>query len=83
MNLLTEEEGSTGLILLCQGKEKFRFNVNDDDDWLVMLLDAMGRYKDEPKDIQYWVDRTGVGPDRVLKMLNNMVRAGILVQIWE
>jgi len=83
LNLLTEEEGSTGLVLLCQGKEKFRFDINDNDDWLVMLLDAMGRYKDEPKDIQFWADKTGVNPNRVLHILNKLVRVGIIVQMWK
>jgi asparagine synthase (glutamine-hydrolysing) len=81
MNLLTEEEGSTGLILLCQGNEKNRIHISDDNDWVVMLLDAMGRYTNEPKDIEFWAQKTGVKPDKLVDVLHNLVHGGFLVRV--
>ena len=81
MNPLTEEEGSTTLILLCQGSEKYRIQLNDDHDWIVMMLDAMGRYTNEPKDIQFWTQKTGVDPNELVGVLNNLVQGGFLERV--
>lgn len=81
MNPLTEEEGTTALILLCKGKEKYRININDDNDWIVMMLDAMGRYTKEPKDIEFWAQKTKVDPGELVGILNNLVQGGFLERI--
>ena len=64
-----------------QGKEKYRININDDNDWIVMMLDAMGRYTKEPKDIEFWAQKTKVDPGELVGILNNLVQGGFLERI--
>ena len=81
MNPLTEEEGATALVLLCQGSEKARIQINDDHDWIVMMLDAMGRHTSEPKDIQFWAQKTGIDPNELVGVVNNLVQGGFLERV--
>ncbi len=80
MNPLTEEEGSTALVLLCNGSEKCRISISDDYDWIVMMLDAMGRFKSEPENIQFWSHKTGIDAGELVGVLSNLVEGGFLVR---
>jgi hypothetical protein len=81
LNPLTEEEGATALILLCRGAEKYRIRISDDHEWIVMMLDAMGRYRDEPRNIQFWSEKTGIEPGQIAGILENLVNGGFLERV--
>lgn len=81
LNPLTEKEGSTALVLLCGGTEKLRINVADDHEWIVMMLDAMGRYVNDPRDIEFWSGKTGVDAGALVGVLDNLVQGGFLARV--
>ena len=81
LNFLTEAEGSTGLILLANGTQISRLDIPDSHDWIVMLLDEMGRHTSNPKDIQYWSQRTNVQLQEVVNTFAQLVNSGFVVRI--
>ncbi len=81
LNPLTEREGATALVLLDKGQEKFRINIDDDNDWIVMLLDEMGRHTGEPKDVEFWTKKTKIPGQQLVGVLDNLVQGGFLTQV--
>ena len=81
LNPLTEQEGATALVLLNDGQEKFRITIDDEHDWIVMLLDEMGRHINEPKDVDYWSKKSKIPSQQIVGVLDNLVQGGFLVHV--
>jgi len=81
LNPLTENEGGTALVLLDSGQEKLRITIDDDHDWIVMLLDEMGRHVNEPKDVDYWSKRAKIPTEQLVGVLDNLVQGGFLSHV--
>ncbi|MGX5173612.1 asparagine synthase (glutamine-hydrolyzing) [Aliikangiella sp. IMCC44653] len=81
VNPLTEDEGSTQLALLHKGTQLCRINIPDSMDWVVMLLDAMGRFVNSPKSVSYWSEKTKVPIQDFINITNNLVKGGFLVKL--
>ncbi|TQV82771.1 asparagine synthase (glutamine-hydrolyzing) [Aliikangiella coralliicola] len=81
LNPLTENEGATDLVLMNEGQQISRVQIPDSHDWVVMLLDAMGKYVDTPKDVQFWAEKAKVSPQDIVNIANNLVRGGFLIKL--
>lgn len=81
VNLLTEGDSFTELVWLSERAEVLRIKVPISHDWLVQLLDEMGRHIDSPKDLRYWSDKTGVAPQMLINSLNRFVTEGYITKI--
>lgn len=81
LNPLTETEDTTALVLLHAGKEKQRVMISDEHEWIVMMLDAMGRTLQEPKDVAFWSAKTKVEAKQLVGVLNDLVEGGFLTRV--
>lgn len=81
LNPLTEEDGATELILLRKADGNLKISVNDDYYWVVMLLDAMGKHTDNPKDIEYWSKKADIPVEQLIGVVSNLVENGFIDRI--
>ncbi|MEW8349776.1 MAG: asparagine synthase (glutamine-hydrolyzing) [Candidatus Thiodiazotropha taylori] len=81
VNLLTEEEDSTELIWLLEGTQVLRIKVPLSHDWLVQLFDEMGRYRDSPKDLKFWAEKTGIAAKDLVNNLGRFVKEGYISKL--
>lgn len=80
LNPLTEGEGATCLVLQHKGREIQRINIPDSHDWIVMMLDEMGRHLQQPKSLRYWAEKTNKTLQEMVDVANNLVVSGFLTK---
>lgn len=81
LNPLTENEGTTVLALLCNGKQIRRIEIPDSHMWIVMLLDALGDHIQSPKDVNFWASKLKKNSAEILPIINDLVKGGFLIRL--
>ena len=80
LNPLSETEGSTNLILMHNQQQQLQINIPESHDWIVMLLDAIGRKKDSPENIDYWIKKLNITTQEFINVVSDLVHGGFLVR---
>jgi len=81
LNPLTEDDGSTCLILSCKGKQVRRLSIDDQYYWIVQVIDEMGRYINNPKNIEYWNQKCGANKQDFTAIVNQLIGGGLLERV--
>ncbi len=83
LNPLTENEGSTCLILSYDGNQVRRIAIPDHYYWVVQVIDEMGGCVDAPKDAAYWMQASNAPENEFYGMMNQLMVGGFLEKVGE
>lgn len=81
LNPLTEEDGSTCLVLSANGKQVKRITINDKFYWLIQMIDEMGRYVSSPETAGFWKNKVNVNEQEFWGILNQLIAGGFIEKI--
>lgn len=81
LNPLTENDGSTCIILCHKGKQVRRLLIDDSHYWLIQVIDEMGRHMESPKSMDFWCIKSGASEQDFYLFMNQLVAGGVLERV--